>query len=754
MPTSSVVSQGDLAVADHINNIRTDVLSTHTHDGTDGNATIEATSFTGTATYTGASLTFGDEDLLRWGTNADIVSLNRSTALSADTELTGIIEGTSDHPGVAANSLIISNITDDGDIMFVVSDGGNSKGLLKLDGANGKVTIHGGDLEVAEALTVTGATTLNGNVTLGDAASDVITVNGTLAGASALVFEGATADGYETTLAYTDPTADRTITFPNLSGTVVLGGVDNGALAITTTGLVTAGSLDIDNVLINGTTIGHTDDTDLITVANGALTIAGTIGSGAITSTGIVTGTGFTAGSAVLAEAELELLDGLTAGTAIASKVVTTDANIDTSGQRNLTITGELDAATLDISGNADIAGDLTLSAGTDGALRFSAASSIKILDNSGTSLVIEEADTAYMTFVTTDSSEAVSIAKTLTLGTVAAAGTDTDKFLVLDSSGNVDYRTGTEVLSDIGGGTGSGDITGVTAGVGLSGGGSSGGVTLTLDLSELSTVTPADGDFFSTLDSDGANEQKTTTTALATLFAGTGLTASSSVIGVDAAQTQITSLGSQAAAFTVGVDDTGYDVTFFGDTASRYWLWDTSADGVVQRGTLTVGVDDTGHDVKFFGASAGAYMEWDESLNLLELRGATAAGPGHLKLTTGEATVVASDVLGKIEFQAPAETGTDALTVAASIQAVAQDTFSATVNATDLIFYTGHSEAAAEKFRFTYQGELGVGGANYGTDGQVLTSTGAGTAPAWEDAGGGLEANDIIVLTEVMMYS
>ena len=88
------------------------------------------------------------------------------------------------------------------------------------------------------------------------------------------------------------------------------------------------------------------------------------------------------------------------------------------------------------------------------------------------------------------------------------------------------------------------GDITGVTAGVGLSGGGTSGTVTLTLDLSELSTVTPADGDFFSTLDSDGSNEQKTTTTALATLFAGTGLTASSSVIGVDAAQTQITSVG------------------------------------------------------------------------------------------------------------------------------------------------------------------------------------------------------------------
>ena len=81
------------------------------------------------------------------------------------------------------------------------------------------------------------------------------------------------------------------------------------------------------------------------------LPLRGTIDSGAITSTGIVTGTGFTAGNAVLAEAELELLDGLTAGTAIASKVVTTDASIDSTGMRNLTISGELDAATLDISG-------------------------------------------------------------------------------------------------------------------------------------------------------------------------------------------------------------------------------------------------------------------------------------------------------------------------------------------------------------------------------------------------------------------
>ena len=159
-------------------------------------------------------------------------------------------------------------------------------------------------------------------------------------------------------------------------------------------------------------------------------------------------------------------------------------------------------------------------------------------------------------------------------------------------------------------------------------------------------------------------------------------------------------------------------------------------------KGTITVGVDDTGHDVKFFGASAGAYMEWDESADQLRIMGASAdatTSTGKLLLATSLTDINANDVIGKIDFQAPHEAGgTDAITVAASIKAVAQATFSGSVNATDLVFYTGHSEAATEKFRFTSQGEIGVGGTNYGTDGQVLTSGGAGAAVAWEDASGG----------------
>ena len=37
-----------------------------------------------------------------------------------------------------------------------------------------------------------------------------------------MIFEGATADAHETTLIFTDPTADRQIVFPNASGNVLL----------------------------------------------------------------------------------------------------------------------------------------------------------------------------------------------------------------------------------------------------------------------------------------------------------------------------------------------------------------------------------------------------------------------------------------------------------------------------------------------------------------------------------------------------
>ena len=47
-------------------------------------------------------------------------------------------------------------------------------------------------------------------------------------------------------------------------------------------------------------------------------------------------------------------------------------------------------------------------------------------------------------------------------------------------------------------------------------------------------------------------------------------------------------------AAFTSGVDGQGYDTKFFGDTASAFMLWDTSADDLILSGVAALSVDNT----------------------------------------------------------------------------------------------------------------------------------------------------------------
>ena len=80
------------------------------------------------------------------------------------------------------------------------------------------------------------------------------------------------------------------------------------------------------------------------------------------------------------------------------------------------------------------------------------------------------------------------------------------------------------------------------------------------------------------------------------------------------------------------------------------------------------------------------------------------------LTLQTSEATVVDGDVLGRIDFQAPDESGgTDAILVGASIWAEADATFAYDQNTTELVFATGASEAATEKVRITSDGKVGI---------------------------------------------
>ena len=230
-------------------------------------------------------------------------------------------------------------------------DGGTSTGTTAVADADGIITNDGGTMRLTTAATFKtyfqeGISTAYDDLTTGDAAVTIDTTSGNItvdSNAGLVSIDGHTG----VTLASSnsgDITLDSVADINLDAGGADIVLKDDG----TTYGSLTNSSANL--IIKSGTTTAAT-------FAGANVTFAGTVGSGAITSSGIVTGTAFTAGSAVLAEAELELLDGLTAGTAIASKVVTTDGSIDTTGQRNLTISGELDAATLDISGAIDIAG-------------------------------------------------------------------------------------------------------------------------------------------------------------------------------------------------------------------------------------------------------------------------------------------------------------------------------------------------------------------------------------------------------------
>jgi predicted DNA-binding protein len=86
------------------------------------------------------------------------------------------------------------------------------------------------------------------------------------------------------------------------------------------------------------------------------------------------------------------------------------------------------------------------------------------------------------------------------------------------------------------------------------------------------------------------------------------------------------------------------------------------------------------------------------------------------LNLQTAESDIAADDVIGKIAFAAPNEgTGTDANLTAAAVQAVSEGDFSASSNASSLVFMTGSSAAATEVARFTSNGALLINTTNDG---------------------------------------
>ena len=127
---------------------------------------------------------------------------------------------------------------------------------ITLPDATGTVALvdGSGNLTISGNLTVSGTTT---------------TINSTTINATTgIVFEGATANDFETTLTVTDPTQDRTITFPDSSGTVAL--TTDIAVTASSTNTFTNKSIALGTNTVSGTLTEFNNaitDADLVSLS-------------------------------------------------------------------------------------------------------------------------------------------------------------------------------------------------------------------------------------------------------------------------------------------------------------------------------------------------------------------------------------------------------------------------------------------------------------------------------------------------------
>ena len=278
-----------------------------------------------------------------WSTNSATLSTANGSTSESRAAILNLTDTTSDLSGAAtlicpaaSKVYIVKNATGqavtvktasgtgiaipDGTTGFVYCDGTNV--LEALTNVTGNLVV-GGNTSIGGNLTVTGTTTFNGGtLTLGDANTDNIVFGGEV-DSNIIPDDDDTHDLGSSSKKWKDIYID---------GIAYLDAINFNGTAITST----AAELNIlDGVT---STAAELNILDGVTSTTAELNILD----------------GVTASAA-----DINLIDGITNGTVIASKAIITDSNKDITGGRNITISGELNAASLTISGDADIDGTL-----------------------------------------------------------------------------------------------------------------------------------------------------------------------------------------------------------------------------------------------------------------------------------------------------------------------------------------------------------------------------------------------------------
>ena len=532
-----------------------------------------------------------------------------------------------------------------------------------------------------------------------------------------IVFEGATDDGNETTLTVADPSADRTITLPDASGTVQLTG--SSSITVADDGTIGSSS-DTDAIAISAAGVVTFSATTANTNAtDGAVKIAGGLGVALDASVG--DDLRLISDSAVLsfgADSDTTLTHTDGTGLTLNSTNKLTFGDVASFVQQSsdgvLRIDGE---ATIDLNASTAVTVSNDLKLDSDSAvLSFGSDSEITVTHVADTGLNIKHTATAddkpiILTLQTGETDMQASDVIGAIRFQAPDEGTGTDAILVAAgiqavSEGNFAADNNATTLEFH---TGASEAAAKKMAL------SSTGV-LTLSGSSGAIIIPDAGTIGSASDTNaiaiGADGDVTLTQDLELQHDGA-----------------ILSFGADDDTTLTHTDGTGLSLNStnkltFGDAAS---FVQQSSDGVLRiDGEATIDLNastavSVSNDLKLesdsavltFGADSEITVTHVADVGLNIKHTATADDkPIILTLQTGETDMAANDVMGAIRFQAPDEgTGTDAILVAAAIQAVSEGDFSSSANATRLEFHTAASEAAAAKMTLSSGGVLDVDG-------------------------------------------